>query len=71
MKYDDITEYIIETSIHPAITGLKVIGELIRCKDCDWYKPNPDKTYETGECSLWVGMTHEGGYCDRAWEKKE
>lgn len=45
------------------ITELSKV-ELIRCKDCKWYR-NAD-----GRCSVWCGFRKEEGFCDKA-EKEE
>ena len=35
-----VREYIIRETSLPLATKQEVVGEIVRCKDCKWYKPS-------------------------------
>ena len=59
-----MSEWIVNNTIKDGLTV--VVGQLIRCKDCKWWKA------EKEECVEWYDSPYApaDGYCFRA-EKKE
>lgn len=43
----------------------KKVQELVRCRDCRFYRE------DDGKCSVWSAHRHEDGFCDKAGRKEE
>ena len=66
-----MAEYIVSETVYPLGTRQEVIGELIRCKDCKYWKDS-DGVYRRGfdaesKCPLNLKKVYEGTfYCGMA-----
>lgn len=56
MEGELMTEYIVKETSYSLGTRQEIIGELIRCKDCKYFK-------DSDECFFSTAVTSDDGFC--------
>lgn len=63
-------------ALHDTMNG-SVVGELIRCKDCFWYRSvelkadgTHDKRFKPSRCALWDEDMNDTDFCSYAMPKE-
>lgn len=56
-----VHEFIVREMGYPGVIKQEVVGELVRCADCKWWREETDHT-----CRKWGGASprNANGYCD-------
>lgn len=62
-----MTEYIIRETGFPGVIEQKIVGELVRCKDCEFWKKQKDSAQ--GRCELMQMYPTGAWYCGNAQKK--
>ena len=71
-----MAEYIVGETVYPLGTRQEVVGELIRCKDCKYWREGTayfycDKLFGMGVLDVFDYMTDEDDYCSMAERKTD
>lgn len=55
-----VNEFIVREIGYPGVIKQEVVGELVRCEDCKWWRKETDHT-----CQKWGGASprNANGYC--------
>ena len=70
-KGELMAEYIVAETVYPLGTQQEIIGELIRCKDCKYWREGTvylycDKLFGMGVLDAYDYMTDEDDFCSMA-----
>ena len=68
-----MAEYIVRETGYPMATKQEVVGELVRCRECEWYKTNYSwngKEHKVCGIEPFEPIRREEDYCSYA-ERKE
>ena len=66
-----MAEYIVRESGYPGTIKQEIVGELVRCKECKWWKLSEYNTFGIHICKRFSGVRGEHDFCSRGERREE